>query len=106
MGTTPVLALAVIAAFAYGLGEGALIPTLQDVAASVPPDHLRGGALAAWVGAARLGQSSGPLLATPLIAVGGTGVTIVIGGVAAAGILATKIWGPLDDRRLAAARAD
>lgn len=106
MGTTPVLALAVIAAFAYGLGEGALIPTLQDVAASVPPDHLRGGALAAWVGAARLGQSSGPLLATPLIAVGGTGATIVIGGVAAAGILATKIWGPLDDRRLAAARAD
>ena len=51
MGSTPVLALAVIAAFAYGLGEGALIPTLQDVAASVPPDHLRGAALAAWVGA-------------------------------------------------------
>ncbi len=105
MGVTPVLALAVIAAFVYGLGEGALIPTLQDVAASVPPDHLRGAALATWVGAARLGQSSGPLLATPLIAVGGTGATIVIGGVAAGGILAMKLWGPIDDRGLDAARS-
>lgn len=104
LGLSPVLVLVVIAAAAYGLGEGAIIPSLQDVTASVAPDHLRGGVMAAWVGAARLGQTTGPLVATALVAATDTGTAMAIGGASAALLVALKALGPIDDAALERAR--
>ena len=49
------------AALLYGLGEGVFIPTLQDVVAGAVAPEQRGAVVAVWVGAARAGQTAGPL---------------------------------------------
>ncbi|MFV2038897.1 MAG: MFS transporter [Acidimicrobiales bacterium] len=103
MGLTGVLGVAILGAAVYGLGEGATIPTLQDVAVSAAPDQHRGGILAGWVSAARLGQTIGPLAAAPLIAATDTGTTMVIGGLVAILLVLLKAFGPIDDRALQAA---
>lgn len=104
LGSTTLLAVAVIAAIAYGLGEGAMIPTLQDVAVSAAPDRHRGGVLAGWVGAVRLGQTVGPLLASVAIAGTGTGNTMLIGAGLAGILVLMKALGPIDDANLHAAQ--
>lgn len=105
LGLTGTLFIVVIASVAYGLSEGALIPSMQDVVASAAPDQHRGGVLAAWVSAVRIGQTGGPLLATAMIAATDTGTTIALGGVAAVILVALKAFGPIDDEALAAAQA-
>jgi ACDE family multidrug resistance protein len=63
LAASPLVAMLVVGCLLYGMGEGAFIPTLQDVAiTNAPPEH-RGGVVAMWVGFARLGQTVGPLVA-------------------------------------------
>jgi ACDE family multidrug resistance protein len=87
LATSPVLGVLVLGCSLYGAGEGALIPTLQDVAMTNAPDEHRGAVVAMWVGFARLGQTAGPLTAaavagatssaTSLMAAGGVALVLV-----------------------------
>jgi MFS family permease len=51
----------------YGLGEGVLIPVLQDAVAGAAPSAIRGTVVAVFVGATRIGQTAGPVLAGSLL---------------------------------------
>lgn len=103
LGTTGTLAILIIAVIVYGLGEGAIIPALQDTAVTVAPAAYRGGVLAVWVGFVRLGQTAGPLLAAALTGATSTSTTMVVGAGVAAVIVAIKVFGPIDDHAVAAA---
>jgi MFS transporter, ACDE family, multidrug resistance protein len=101
MGLAPAPGLLVGAALLYGLGEGAAIPTLQDLIASSAPASSRGAVMATFVGVVRAGQATGPLLAGGLIALVGTGSTFVLGAGLALALLAAQAAG--SRRRLPAA---
>jgi MFS family permease len=94
-GVAGALVVIVPAALMFGAAEGALIPTLQDLNVEGAPGEHRGAVVAAWVGAARLGQTIGPLIAGVGIGLVGTGSTLVIGSVVAAVILAVALFGAL-----------
>jgi len=72
----------VVAAALYGLAEGLTIPTMQDLVADEAPEHLRAAVLAAWVGAARVGQTVGPIGVTMALAYWSTGSVLVVSGLA------------------------
>lgn len=91
IGLADVLVLVFAGALLYGLGEGASIPTVQDVVAGAAPEASRGAVVAAWVGAARAGQTVGPLLAGVGLGLVGPGTTFVIGGAIAAWLLAVQL---------------
>lgn len=81
IGATNALWVIIAASLVYGLGDGVLIPTLQNiVAASVPPEK-RASVLALWTSFVRLGQLTGPLVAGFLIHVGTTGTVMIVGAV-------------------------
>ncbi|MGH8875411.1 MAG: MFS transporter [Acidimicrobiia bacterium] len=60
----PSLAVLVAAAAPFGLGEGAMIPTLHDITVGAASPTTRGSLMAVSVASARLGQTIGPLGAT------------------------------------------
>lgn len=91
MGLAPTALLLVLAAFLYGAGEGAAIPTLQDIVASSAPPASRGAVVATFVGVVRAGQAVGPLLAGGLIATMGTGATFVAGGLLALALFVVQV---------------
>lgn len=99
MGAAPLIALVVVAVAIYGIGEGALIPILQDVAVSEAPDQHRGGVVAVWVGAVRFGQTIGPLIAAGVLAATSTGTTLLLGSLVAALLVVGIAVGPLARRR-------
>lgn len=90
IGVAPTLPLLLAGAMLYGLGEGVFIPTLQDVVAGASTAAQRGAVVAVWVGAARAGQTAGPLLASAAYGAVGTGTTFVLGGALAAGLVAIE----------------
>lgn len=94
-GLTPALIGIGAAALVFGAAEGALIPTLQDLNVEGAPDEHRGAVVAVWVGAARLGQTIGPLLAGVGLALVGSGATLVIGSAIAGVVFFTAMFGPL-----------
>ena len=106
LGTTATLAILIVAVIVYGIGEGAIIPALQDTAVTVAPAAYRGGVLAVWVGFVRLGQTVGPLLAAALTGATSTSTTMVVGAGVAMMIVALKVFGPIDDQAVAAATPD
>ncbi|MDH3249572.1 MAG: hypothetical protein OEQ47_11450, partial [Acidimicrobiia bacterium] len=83
-----------VGALVYGASEGALIPTLQDVNVSAAPDEHRGAAVAVWVGAVRLGQTTGSLLAGIGIAILGSQLTLVVGSSVAVAVVLIGWFGP------------
>jgi MFS transporter, ACDE family, multidrug resistance protein len=89
-GTLPLL---VAGAMVYGLGEGLFIPTLQDVVTGAAPPEQRGAIVAVWVGAARAGQTVGPLGAAAVYASVGTGPTFLVGAGLAAVIVVVELIG-------------
>jgi MFS family permease len=91
IGVANVLVLLFAGALLYGLGEGASIPTVQDLVAGHAPEASRGAVVAAWVGAARAGQTIGPLLAGISLAMVGPSTTFVIGGLVAAVLLGLQV---------------
>ena len=99
IGVAPSLPVLVVGTTLYGLGEGIFIPTLQDVVAGAAPADQRGAVVAVWVGAARLGQTIGPLAVGGLYGAIGTGTTFVVGGAVAAGIVVAEATGRFGDDR-------
>lgn len=79
VGLAPALPILVVGILIMGTGEGFLLPGLQDVAASAAPASARGTVVAIWVGAARTGQTVGPLVAGAAYAATGGPVTFVAG---------------------------
>jgi len=77
----------ILAVLLYGLGEGVMIPVLQDTVAGAAPGSSRGSVVAVFVGFVRLGQTLGPLVAAQSMAVWGARTTFAIGAVLA-GLLA------------------
>jgi MFS family permease len=99
LAVSPLVAVLVAGCLLYGMGEGALIPTLQDVAIVNAPDAHRGAVVAVWVGFARLGQTLGPLVSAAVV--GATSSAWALGGfvVLSAGLTALVAIAPLRTRR-------
>lgn len=97
----PAIWVVVAAVVIYGVGEGVMIPVLQDAVAGAAPGRSRGSVVAIFVGAVRLGQTSGPLMAAQSSAVLGARPTFAIGaGVA----LALALLAPIGGWRLVSKR--
>jgi ACDE family multidrug resistance protein len=88
MGLASALVVLVVGTLLYGLAEGAMIPSLQSTALANAPTEHRAAVMATWTGFARLGQTTGPLLAGLVLGAGGTTWALMTGSVAAAGLLA------------------
>jgi len=95
IGWAQVIPLLLLGTLCYGLGEGALIPNLQEVAMSEAPQEHRGAVVATWVGFARLGQTIGPLLAGAVLSASGAPAVFVAGAVASALAAIIFIFGPI-----------
>lgn len=80
----PELTTVAIGVLLFGFGQGLMIPTLQDVAAGFAPASSRGAVVAVWVGAARFGQTVGPLIAIGGLEAIGAPLTFAAGAVVAA----------------------
>ncbi|MDP9452054.1 MAG: MFS transporter [Actinomycetota bacterium] len=94
VGAAPGLGVVVAGTFLYGFGEGATIPSLQAIVAGAAPASSRGAVVAVWVGAARAGQSAGPVLAGLALAeVGATGTFLAGAALAAALLVAQALSG-------------
>jgi MFS family permease len=83
-GAATALVVLVIGTLLYGLGEGVLIPSLQDTALVHAPDEHRAAVVASWTGAARLGQTIGPLAAGVILSGAGTAWALLAGSLTAA----------------------
>lgn len=105
IGSAGVLAVVIIGSLAYGIGEGALIPNLQEVAVTAAPPEHRGAVVATWVGFARLGQTSGPLLAGVLLSSSGAPAVFWAGAIASAAAMVTFMFGPIGRPARPAARS-
>lgn len=86
IGATTSVALLVLGCVVYGFGEGAMIPTLQDQAVELSPSEHRGAVVAVFVGAARLGQTIGPLGAAAIFGATSTFVALEVGAALAVGL--------------------
>ena len=93
MGVAGSLPVLLLGAMIYGLGEGICIPTLQDVVTGTAPAAQRGAVVAIWVGAARAGQTIGPLAAGAVYGATSTGATFVVGSGLAGCILVAQVVG-------------
>ncbi len=98
VGVAPVLPVLVVAVVVIGIGEGSTVPNLQDLGASAAPTAQRGVVVATQVASARVGQTFGPAVASPLYAATGDAVTYLV----AAG-WALLVLGPLARRAAGAA---
>lgn len=87
-GAATTLPLLITGTLVYGLGEGALIPSLQDTALDHAPDEHRAAVIATWTGSARLGQTTGPLVAGLIVGAAGTRWALGAGALASAGLVA------------------
>ncbi|HSJ90658.1 MAG TPA: MFS transporter, partial [Ilumatobacter sp.] len=77
-----------VGALLYGLGEGSMFPSMQDVAITEAPDDQRASVMATWTGFARLGQTTGPLVAGLTLAIADTTAAMLV-GCAIAGAMAS-----------------
>jgi len=98
IGATEVVGLVVLGGAVYGLGEGAIIPMLQDRSIALAPPEHRGAVVAVFVGSARLGQTVGPIGAALLFSATST-YTALNAGVALAVALAVLLFfAPMSSR--------
>ncbi|MEM9035943.1 MAG: MFS transporter [Actinomycetota bacterium] len=97
IGLASTLIVVIVAAIAYGAGEGAAIPTLQDVTASAPPPEQRAAVVAVWVSSVRLGQAVGPVTAAWAFAATSTSTTMVLGAALFGVVGLVFAFGPIDD---------
>lgn len=97
IGLAPTVWGAVVGLLVYGAGEGATVPSLQEVTAARSGASQRGVVLAAWVAAVRLGQATGPLLFAAMFGVIGTGPTLMSGSVVALAVVAIHAFTSIGD---------
>jgi MFS transporter, ACDE family, multidrug resistance protein len=93
IGAAATLPVLLAAALLYGLGEGVFIPTLQDLVAGAAAPEQRGAVVAVWVGAARAGQTAGPLTASAVYGATSTSATFMLGGAVAAALVVYELVG-------------
>jgi MFS family permease len=93
IGLTSALAVLIVGILIYGLAEGTMIPALQTTALSHAPGPHRAAVMATWTGFARLGQTTGPLVAGAILTAGGTSWALVSGSFASAALMAI-FWLP------------
>lgn len=89
------VAVIVVASSLHGLAEGVFIPSLQDAVAEEAPPERRGAVFAVWVGAARLGQTIGPLLAGGALALTTSSGAFALGAAVAVLLLVVQVRGPV-----------
>jgi ACDE family multidrug resistance protein len=78
------LPVVLAAVLTYGLAEGLIIPTLQDLVAGSPPASSRAAVVAVFVGVTRAGQTIGPVVTGSAVELTGAPALFAIGaGVAA-----------------------
>lgn len=82
----PTVGVLVAAVLLFGVGEGLMIPNLQDLATGTAPGAVRGTVVAFFVSAARLGQTLGPVLAGFGLSLLGAAGTFAVGAVLAAAL--------------------
>lgn len=99
IGVTTAMVVLIVATLMYGTSEGFFIPMLQDLNVGDAPDEHRAVAIAAWVGAARLGQTIGPLLAGFALGLFDTGTAFVAGAAIPVLILLVGLFGPFPSAR-------
>ncbi|HUG00034.1 MAG TPA: MFS transporter [Ilumatobacter sp.] len=99
IGVAAVLPLLIVGTLIYGVGEGALLPTMQETALDGAPDGHRASVMAAWTALARLGQTVGPLGAALVLSAWGTRAALLGGSVGAAMLLVLFVVGPTRTRR-------
>jgi len=99
IGAAPMLPMLVAGTLLYGLGEGAMIPALQDTALRDAPEQHRASVMAVWTASVRLGQTIGPLAAGLLIASTSTTWALLSGMVGAAVLLVLFAFGPIRTQR-------
>ncbi len=83
----------VVGLLGFGLGEGLMVPTLQEVATGAAPASSRGTIVATFVSSARLGQTLGPIGAAASLHALGPATTFVLGAGLAAVMLAAFSFG-------------
>lgn len=81
-GTLSLMAIAVVL---FSIGEGITIPTMQTVSTRIAPEQYRGALVALFTGAARFGQTIGPVIAAALLAGFGSTFAIAAGAALAGG---------------------
>ena len=106
IGASEIVALVVLGCVVYGMGEGALIPTLQDQAVELSPPEHRGAVVAVYVGAARLGQTIGPLGAAALFGATSTFLALRVGVALAIGLAVMFAFAPTPGRHDTDARPE
>lgn len=95
MATADTLWVLLAGTFAYGSSMGMLIGSLQDESVELSPVEHRGAIVAAFVGAARTGQTAGPLLVAVLLGFVGTGTALLVAAGLSAAIAVLAAVGPL-----------
>ena len=95
---SPTAGLIVVGAAIYGFSEGALIPTLQDLAVTLAPPEHRGAVVALFVSGTRFGQTVGSLGAAAIFAATTTFTALWVGVALAAGLAVVFAAAPLDRR--------
>lgn len=75
----PAIWVVFLAVLVYGVGEGVMIPVLQDAVAGAAPGRSRGSVVAIFVAFVRMGQTAGPLVAAQSLASLGARPTFAIG---------------------------
>ncbi|MFV0260032.1 MAG: MFS transporter [Acidimicrobiales bacterium] len=105
VGVAPTVTAVVVASIVYGLGDGSIIPNLQDAANSASPPSQRASVMAGWVSAVRLGQTVGPITAAALFAATSTEFTMVVGAALFALVAVFLAVGPISEKEIARAGA-
>jgi predicted MFS family arabinose efflux permease len=100
IGATEAIGVVILGCVVYGLGEGAMIPTMQDQAVELSPPEHRGAVVAVYVGAARLGQTIGPLGAAALFGATSTFLAVEVGALLAVGLAVLFAFAPRASRRV------
>lgn len=91
IGVAATLPLLFVGCYLYGLGEGSMIPTLQDLVSELSPAASRGAVIAAWVGAARAGQTFGSLAFGAALEAYSPSAVYVVGGTVAAALVVVQV---------------
>ena len=86
MGAGTFALLVVAGCVFHGLGEGGLIPTMQDLSVTLAPTGQRGAVVALFVSATRLGQTIGPLGAAAVLDARGSFAALHLGAAIAVGM--------------------
>ena len=102
IGAAPVVGLVILGSAVYGLGEGAMIPMLQDQSIALSPPEHRGAVVAVFVGSARLGQTVGPIGSALLFSATSTYTALNAGVGLALGLAVLFIFAPMTRKTTAA----